>query len=688
MAARSVDDATDDLAAAAMAVRSTPGLSGGGLGGGGLGGGGEALSLQFEPARVEYQTADGEAHTKLLLDATTVGRHTENDIQLLDPEVSKAHLVIRKRKDGFHLEDLGSANGTLINGQRQARVKLQDGDVVTVGNSTLRYRVERQRASTPRPTGPGDASRAPANAAAAFRPAMKPPVASKNATQRSEPGVFDEEVSDQKPAPLSSFADMRKSDPIFGTGFNVQPRTGAVVFASREPAWETGPLDRPPSSPEHTSVTLVPEHLLSEPAGEAVFAEQAAEVGFAEASVVLDDKALRRDYERLRVAFDLFTNVGMETDLEALGQTILQKIRGVLPADTAVVMLRDPAISDDLVTLASWSDRNVAVQIPRAIVERVLVNKSGLLTSDAQVDTQLRRSETIVGARIRSALCVPLVVRGEVLGVIHLSSNSVAGAYEEKDLSLLRAIAQPAALAVANARLRRKIEEEAATRAELSRFLSPALVEKAVRNELDFGKAGDKVQCSVLFSDIRGFTTISDGAAPEQVVSMLNEYFDAMVEVVFEHGGTLDKFLGDGLMAVWGTPIVSEDDAVRAVKAAQAMRTALADIVNSARMSRDEEPLKVGFGIATGHVVAGAMGARRRLDFTVIGDTVNLASRLCGQARPGQILVDETTDRIIKAAGMQTAALEARLVKGFARPVPVFDIDVQPPTDPLGDRAL
>jgi adenylate cyclase len=326
------------------------------------------------------------------------------------------------------------------------------------------------------------------------------------------------------------------------------------------------------------------------------------------------------------------------------------------------------------------------VNIPRAIVERVLTTKGGLLTSDAQVDKELRRSETIVGARIRSALCVPLVVRDDVLGVIHLSSMSLAGAYEAKDLALLRAIAQPAALAVANARLRRKIEEEAATRAELSRFLSPALVEKAVRNELDLDTAGDKVQCTIMFSDIRGFTSISDGAAPEQVVSMLNEYFDAMVEVVFQYGGTLDKFIGDGMMAVWGTPVQAPDDAVRAVRAALDMRRALEEIVNAARVSRGEEPLVCGYGIATGRVVAGAMGARRRLDFTVIGDTVNLASRLCGQARGGQLLVDEHTERIIRAAGLSSLALEPRQIKGFARPVPVFEVQTAPTTEPTFER--
>jgi adenylate cyclase len=319
------------------------------------------------------------------------------------------------------------------------------------------------------------------------------------------------------------------------------------------------------------------------------------------------------------------------------------------------------------------------VRIPKAIIERVLETRRGLLSADAQKDSQLRRSETVVGQRIRSALCVPLVVKDDVVGIIHLSSSSAAGAYEEKDLALLRAIAQPVGLAVANARLRQKAEEDAHQRATLSRFLSPALVEKVVSNELNVSAQGDKLPATVLFSDIRGFTTISDGKAPEAVVSMLNEYFEAMVEVVFELGGTLDKFIGDGLMAVWGTPVQGEDDPIMAVRAASVMRARLESVVNVARTRRGEAPLTAGYGIATGTVIAGAMGAQRRLDFTVIGDTVNLSSRLCGQARPGQILVCENTERACRRQGLPLQALEPRIVKGVSRPVPVWQV----PRDPL-----
>jgi adenylate cyclase len=569
----------------------------------------------LEQARLEYVAPDGTAHTRILLETTTIGRHTDNDVQLLDPEVSKAHLVVRRLQEGFVLEDLGSANGTLINGMRQGRARLADNDVIVVGNSVMRFRIE-----TPKP----------------------PPPTDPNARR------------------VTSIQEAKRSDPSLS--FRTLHHTPASFSGRRTPDDE---------SMERTTVTLIPDHSNE---NENVFA-QAMEPDFRPADSVRDDRQLKRDYERLRVAYNVSNSIGLETDLAQLGARIVEGIRDVLPADTIVVMLRDPALAGgELVTLASYADRGSEVRIPRAIIERVVQTRRGLLTSDAQRDLQLRRSETVVGQQIRSALCVPLLVQNEVLGVIHLSTSSAAGAYEEKDLALLRAIAQPAGLAVANARLLRKVEEDAHQRAELSRFLSPALVEKVVSNELNVHKQGDKVQATVLFSDIRGFTTISDGAAPEAVVGMLNEYFEAMVEIVFEMGGTLDKFIGDGLMAVWGTPIPGPDDPVLAVRAATRMRAMLESVVNTARRGRGEAPLLAGYGIATGKVIAGAMGARRRQDFTVIGDTVNLSSRLCGQAKPTQILVDENTERVCRRAGMSLQSMEPRVVKGVARPVPVWQV--------------
>jgi adenylate cyclase len=547
----------------------------------------EGLALAI--ARVEYTTPDGKVQARRLKQRTAVGRHTDNDIQLLDPEVSKAHLVIEHTPQGIFLNDLGSANGTLVNGTVVSSCRLGDGDFIIVGNTTLRFYLE----------------------------------------------------PDEAPPP-----------PV--DGLPSQQRTR--------------------SDPERTMVTLVPDRASQESTN--VFALPMDE-DFQPVASVNDESVLRRDYERLRVAFDLACSVGVQPDLFRLGETILERILGVLPADTAVIMLRDP--QGELSTLASFaSDEKEEVRIPRAIIDQVVGQRDGLLTSDALLDAALRSSHTVVGQRIRSALCVPLLVGEEVVGVIHLSSSHAAGAYEERDLSLMRAIAQPAALAVANARLMRRIEEEAKTRAQLGRFLSPALIERVVRRDISLETSGDKVLATVLFGDIRGFTALSDGQNPEAVVSMLNEYFEAMVEVVFQHGGTLDKFLGDGLMAVWGTPVRAPDDAVQAVRAAHEMREVLDDTVNLARAARGEAPLKTGYGIATGMVIAGAMGGRRRQDFTVIGDVVNLASRLCGEARPGQILVSESTWLASAKAGLPFVSLDARMVKGVARPVPVFELNRDP----------
>jgi adenylate cyclase len=575
------------------------------------------VAASFEPssdlsnARFEYASPDGKQHVRTIVGLLSIGRHTDNDVQLLDPEVSKHHLTVERKPDGVELVDLGSANGTLVNGRDTHRVMLVEGDIVLVGNTRLTYHA----------------------------PVEKPP-----------------------PGP-------RLSDPVEDIAGVEDPMTGPMTDPFAAMLSHGAIRQKPRSDPDRTVVTLVPD-AQADSFTTNVFALPMKE-SFVRAEDA-DDKVIRRDYERLRVAFDLAVAVGLETNLESLGQHILERTKSVLPADTAVVMLRSE--QGDLVPLASVVESgNAEVRIPRAIIEQVVRTREGLLTHDALADLNLRSSHTVVGQQIRSALCVPLVVGDTVYGVIHLSSSSAAGAYEERDLALLRAIAQPAALAVANARLVQRIEEDAKTRAELSRFLSPALVEKVVKRDIALGRQGDKVLATVLFSDIRGFTTMSDGANPERVVSMLNEYFEAMVDVVFKYGGTLDKFIGDGMMAVWGTPVTSPDDALMAVRAAEEMRKALDLIVNAARRRRSEAPLRVGCGIATGHVIAGAMGAQRRQDFTVIGDTVNLSSRLCSQAEPGQVLLCEETERRVSGA-IRANALPPRSVKGFARMVPVFEL--------------
>jgi adenylate cyclase len=142
---------------------------------------------------------------------------------------------------------------------------------------------------------------------------------------------------------------------------------------------------------------------------------------------------------------------------------------------------------------------------------------------------------------------------------------------------------------------------------------------------------------AILFSDVRGFSTLSENMLPEAVVAMLNEYFGEMVDIVFEHGGTLDKFIGDSIMANWGAPVARPDDADRALRAAIEMQREMRAI--NEKRGPGETRFEIGIGINWGEVFVGNVGSPRRLEYTVIGDAVNVASRLCSGARAGEIIV-------------------------------------------------
>jgi adenylate cyclase len=237
---------------------------------------------------------------------------------------------------------------------------------------------------------------------------------------------------------------------------------------------------------------------------------------------------------------------------------------------------------------------------------------------------------------------VPLVHQEQLLGIMHLDSMVAANAFGEKDLQIFASIGYQAAVAIHNAMLALKIEHEARTRAQFQRLLSPNLVEQVVAGNLQLEKGGALTETTLLFSDIRGFTAMSEKRAPQEIVRMLNEYFELMVDVIFKHEGTLDKFVGDEIVALFGAPVALPSAELKAVECAINMMSVLADF-NRMRLAEGQEEIKIGVGINTGTVVTGAIGSSRALQYTAIGDAVNTASRLCSAAKAGEILVSETT---------------------------------------------
>ena len=217
-----------------------------------------------------------------------------------------------------------------------------------------------------------------------------------------------------------------------------------------------------------------------------------------------------------------------------------------------------------------------------------------------------------------------------------------------------------------------KMERDAATREKFRRLLSPDLAEMVVNGQLSVEQGGENRMATVMFVDIRGFTQLSGEAEASDVLRMLNDYYEILVEIVFRHVGTVDKFIGDGMMVIWGAPVTQEDDPVRAVRAALDIQRAL-ESFNFDRASMDKPPIKVGIGINTGEVVAGYLGSSRTMSYSVIGDTVNIASRLCAAAMPGEIVISEYTQFLIKNL-FHVKPRKAVIAKGKDLPIKAYSV--------------
>jgi class 3 adenylate cyclase len=223
-----------------------------------------------------------------------------------------------------------------------------------------------------------------------------------------------------------------------------------------------------------------------------------------------------------------------------------------------------------------------------------------------------------------------------------------------------------------NSNLEQTIEEQVTQlqrTEQLRRYVSPQVADAILAGDEPVAFASVRRNLTILYSDIRGFTQIAQRMEPEELVDALNEYFSAMTDIVFSNGGTLDKYLGDGVLAFFGDPIPFEDHAERAVATAFEMLARVEDLRGT--WMRSEEELSVGVGISTGYVTVGNIGSSTRTDYTVVGNHVNVAARLATAAEPGQILVSERTMAAVQDR-VDGVPVEDLVMKGVQRPVKVF----------------
>jgi adenylate cyclase len=348
---------------------------------------------------------------------------------------------------------------------------------------------------------------------------------------------------------------------------------------------------------------------------------------------------------RLRMVYDLPLQFAAKAKLETLLPAILDQLDDLIPAgDIWALVLLEPGTDALLLKAYRCAQQPYLSEtlMRRAIDDRKAFIWRRNMERDASV------SGSIVLNAMESGIYAPLVWQDEAAGVICASSRKADAAFTEEDLRLMTVVAQYAAMAVASHRLQEQLRRESVAKANLLRQFSPKVADQllAARGRVRLG--GQRSEVTILNSDIRGFTQLAREMDPDDVVEMLNDYFGVLVPVIFKYGGTIDKFMGDAILAVFGSPEPDPKQHQNAVLAALDMQTAVTRL-NEARRSRGAEVREFGIGIHCGEVVHGFVGTANRMEFTVIGDAVNRTARYCAGAVAGEIVISpEVHERVWK----------------------------------------
>jgi adenylate cyclase len=286
------------------------------------------------------------------------------------------------------------------------------------------------------------------------------------------------------------------------------------------------------------------------------------------------------------------------------------------------------------------------IPISRSIMRKV-IREHVSLSIDSASDPDFKSNPTLLLGKIGAVMCAPLLGQNETaIGAIYidrLENRLGTSSFSEEELNFLTAVASNAATAVENIEAHKKLLVDAEARLAYLRFLPPFVVDQIMANPGSLELGGVNQTVTMLFADIRGFTTLSERKKPQDIVVLLNNYFERAAAAIFKFNGTLDKFIGDGIMALFGAPKPSISDPVNAIQAAIAIQREVHDLNRELQLQSSDFKIDVGIGINTGEVTAGYIGSKLRTDYTVIGDAVNLAARLESNAKPGQILISEET---------------------------------------------
>jgi len=385
-------------------------------------------------------------------------------------------------------------------------------------------------------------------------------------------------------------------------------------------------------------------------------------------------KAVEHENRLFELLYQVSRALGDLQTVEEVVNSVLELVLKVEGVERGYAMLSDekggfqPAVIRYRKELGPDSGRLPQMILSQAIIKQVTQGGVPLLVQDVRMDPRLASSKSIALGGMQSAMCAPLKSGDKLYGLLYVDNLVKRGMFSQEDLNVFSVIATQAGLAVDRVRGREEMAKQLQQRNALERFLPPGVAQKIANDAGNIQLGGETQALTVMFADIRGFTSMAEKMTPEETVEILNEFFNAMSDRIFAHEGTLDKFLGDGLMCLFGAPFSKGTDAINAVRTAVEMQQTLQ------MLNKDfEKPLLMGIGINTGRAVVGYMGATRRMDYTAIGDVVNVASRLCAAATPNQILVSAATQAEI-GSELPTRKLDPVKVKGKTEPIEVFEV--------------
>ena len=350
----------------------------------------------------------------------------------------------------------------------------------------------------------------------------------------------------------------------------------------------------------------------------------------------------RRGGRLLRLLSEISKTLVTVQPLEKILTRVVELVFEVVPAERAFLLLRDAIDQPLTARVMRHRDGSVPskVSISRTIVNSVMRDRVAMLAKDALYDTRLHASDSIQSMNVRSFMCAPLWNQNEVIGVLYCD-NPRSKKFITDDLEIFAALCNYAAVAIEQARLSIRLLDESKKRERLTRYHSPGVINRIMQEgDSDGAFMAQERDVTVMFCDIVGFTTISQHAEPQAIGDLLNDFFGRMGEVIFEHDGTLDKFIGDAILAVFGAPYAQDDHATKAVAAALAMKREQ----QRANAEHPERALEMRIAINSGRALTGDIGSPKRREFTVLGDVVNTASRIESTvARPDQIVISKAT---------------------------------------------